>query len=351
MEDQNQGYTQDQGMEQFYKLESAPKNKKKGRIRNGLKIWLIIVLCIAAFAIITGVAVKELFSDPVATTPTESYIGILYVEGVIARGNVDSWGRAVDYQHDFTLDTIDELIMDEKNKGLILYIDSPGGGVYESDELYFKIKEYQEQTGRPVYSYMASMAASGGYYISAPTDMIFANRNCWTGSIGVTIGTLYDISDFLENYGIQATTITAGRNKAMGSMVDPLTGEQLAIFQSLVDEAYWQFINIVAEGREMDIERVRELSDGRIYTAEQALNNGLIDAISAYGGAVHHMADTYGLEDALLYDIYYQDTNFMGWLFSELPLFQKTGSDAEAVLSLIRNDVEFPISYICEMLK
>ncbi len=351
MEDQNQANNQDPSMEQFYTLESAPKSTKKGRVHKGLKIWLIIILCIAAFSIITGVAVNELFSDPVAETPTESYIGVLYVEGVIARGNVDSWGRAIDYQHDFTLNTIDDLIMDEENKGLILYIDSPGGGVYESDELYFKIREYQEETGRPVYSYMASMAASGGYYISAPTDMIFANRNCWTGSIGVTIGTLYDISDFLETYGIHTTTITAGRNKAMGSMVDPLTHEQLAIFQSLVDEAYDQFIDIVAEGRQMDKEKVRELSDGRIYTAEQALNINLIDAVAPYEGAVRHMADTYGLEDALLYDIYYRDNSFMGRLFNKLPLFQKTGSDAEAVLSLIGNDVKFPISYICEILK
>jgi len=349
MEDQNQNNNQEQDLEQIYKLESAPKSKKNGR--KGLKIWLIIILCIVAFAIITSLAVRELFPDPVTATPTRSYVGVLYVEGVIARGNVDSWGRAVDYQHDFTINTIDRLISDENNKGLILYIDSPGGGVYESDELYFKIKEYQQQTGRPVYAYMASMAASGGYYISAPADMIFANRNCWTGSIGVTIGTFYNISEFLENYGIHTTTITAGKNKAMGSLVDPLTDEQLDIFQSLVDEAYDQFIDIVADGRQMDRDRVRELSDGRIYTAQQALDIGLIDAVAPYEGAIQHMADTYGLEDALLYDIYYQDTSFMGRLFSKLPLFQKNGSDAEAVLSLIKRDVEFPISYICEMLK
>ena len=113
-----------------------------------------------------------------------------------------------------------------------------------------KLKEYKEKTKRPVYAYMGSMAASGGYYISAPADMIFANRNCWTGSIGVTIGTLYDLSGFLERHGIKAVTIASGRNKSMGSIVDPLTDEQRRIFQSLVDEAYDQFVNIVAEERQ-----------------------------------------------------------------------------------------------------
>ena len=251
MQDQNQ----DQSMEQIYRFESPSENEKRGR--KGLKIWIIILLCIVAFGVILGLAFNKLFPDPVPAAPAESYVGVLYVEGVIARGNVDSWGRAVDYQHDFTINAIDSLIYDWNYKGLILYVDSPGGGVYESDELYYKIKEYQKKTGRPVYSYMASMATSGGYYISAPSDMIFANRNCWTGSIGVTIGTLYDLSGFLEKYGIDTVTITAGKNKSMGSVVDPLTDEQLEIFQSLVDEAYDQFVGIVAEGRNMEIDRPR----------------------------------------------------------------------------------------------
>jgi protease-4 len=180
--------------------------------------------------------------------------------------------------------------------------------------------------------------------------MIFANRNCWTGSIGVTIGTLYDLSGFLERHGIKAVTIASGRNKSMGSIVDPLTDEQRRIFQSLVDEAYDQFVNIVAEERQMDIDRVRELADGRIYTANQALEVDLIDGVATYDEAVRHMADTYGLGDALLYDIRYQDDSLIGRLFSKLPLPQKTDSDVEAILSLVHKDARFPISYVCELL-
>ncbi len=345
MEEQTHG----QGIEQIYQFDPLPEKKKRGR--KGLKIWLIIVLCIVAFFVVMGLAVNWLFGDSVAPAPEQPYVGVLYVEGAIVRGNTDSWGRAVDYQHDFSINAIENLIYDSYNRGLILYVNSPGGGIYESDELYLKIREYKEATGRPVYAYMASMAASGGYYISAPADMIFANRNCWTGSIGVTIGTFYNISGFLETYGIDTVTITSGRNKAMGSMVDPLTNEQIAIFQALVDEAYDQFVGIVAEERQMDAGTVRELADGRIYTALQAEENGLIDAVATYEEALTHMADTYDLGHALLYDIYYKDDSFISQLLGRLPLPERYGSDADVILSLIRSDTGFPISYLCTMLR
>ena len=133
---------------------------------------------------------------------------------------------------------------------------------------------------------MQSQATSGGYYISASCDKIIANRNCWTGSIGVTMGTLMDISELLENLGIKTNTITSGANKAMGSSYEAMTEEQREIFQSLIDEAYDQFVGIVADGRDMSEKEVRKIADGRIYTAKQALDNGLIDAIGTMEDAV-----------------------------------------------------------------
>ncbi len=335
-------------MNQIYKFDPPPEKKRKGR--KGLKIWLIVVACIVVFGAVIAFTTNALFSSPAATLPTEPYVGVLYVEGVIAQNNVDTWGRAIDYQHDFTIKSIDQLIKDKNNRGMIICVDSPGGGVYESDELYFKIKEYKNKTGRPVFSYMKSMAASGGYYISAPADMIYANRNCWTGSIGVTIGTLYDLSGLLEKYGVETVTITSGRNKSMGSIVDPLTDEQRKIFQSLVDEAYDQFVGIVAEGRNMDPEKVKELADGRIYTAKQALELGLVDVVCSYEDAISHMADNYALEGYILHDMRYRDNSFMGRLLGQFPLPQRAGSDVETILSMIKNDVAFPVSYLSEVL-
>ncbi|NLY70135.1 MAG: signal peptide peptidase SppA [Clostridiales bacterium] len=313
-------------------------------------MWLIIIVVIVILALLFNSLVHNIIGKQDTTFPNKPYIGVLNVKGTITSMNTDMWGRRIGYQHDFTIKTIDRLIKDNNNKGLILFVDSPGGGIYEADELYLKLKEYKDKTNRPVYAYMASMAASGGYYVSTPADKILANRNCWTGSIGVTISTIFDISEFLERYGIKANTITAGRNKAMGSFVEPLTQEQIAIFQSLVDEAYYQFVNIVSEERDMDIDTVIEIADGRIYTAKQALDLNLVDGISSYDDTISDLKSSYGLEDCLVLEISYKDTSLFNRLFSRLPLPDISMNEAATILSLIKKDVNFPISYTCQIL-
>ena len=245
------------------------------------------------------------------------------------------------------------MIADDENKGMILYVDTPGGSVFASDELYFKIKEYQEKTERPVYASMQSMAASGGYYISAPCDKIIANRNCWTGSIGVTLGTMYDISELLDNLGIKTNTITSGANKAMGSNVEPMTSEQRAIFQSMVDEAYEQFVGIVAEGRDMKISKVKKLADGRIYTAKQALDNGLIDQIGTFEEAAADMKKTYALGDCAVESFTAPVTSDWTSLLGQAAgaASGKNSLSAEAIEQLLDLNGKFAFSYLCPIEK
>jgi len=264
---------------------------------------------------------------------------------------VDSWGIPYGYQHRWTLNEIDRLIHNPNNRGLILFVDSPGGGIYESDELYLKIKEYQSITGRPVYASMASMGASGAYYIAAAADQIFANRNCLTGSIGVTIGTFIDVSGFLDNHGIRTTTIDSGDNKSMGSFFDPLSPEQAAIFQSIVDEAYDQFVEIVAEERSMNISDARRIADGRIYTAKQALDAGLIDAVGNYKDALDQRRLEHNMFGFEVVEIRYV---YRSWLTNLIgnanPAGVRRGGDASAVLALLERQNTFPVSYLCEVL-
>ena len=156
-----------------------------------------------------------------------------------------------------------------RKSGILLRVDSPGGTVYESEELYRKLVAYKEETGRPVWTYMEHYAASGGYYISAPSDKIYANPNTTTGSIGVIMSG-YDMSGLYEKLGIRSVSITSGKNKDMSK----LTEEQIAIYQSSVDESFDRFVEIVADGRKMTEETVREIADGRTYTAKQAKANG-----------------------------------------------------------------------------
>ena len=121
---------------------------------------------------------------------THDYIARLDIKGTIQEKNET-------YNQAWLLDTIDCLINDDKNKGLFIFVDSPGGTVYEADELYLKLCEYKE-SGRPIYAYFAHMAASGGYYIGCAADYIMTNRNCTTGSIGVIAGQFIDITELLD---------------------------------------------------------------------------------------------------------------------------------------------------------
>lgn len=213
--------------------------------------------------------------------PKDDYIGVINIVGEIGRGSSNSLTSENGYNHSLYMNYIDEMIESKDNRGIMLYVDSPGGTVYESDELYLKIMEYKEKTQRPVWAYFASQACSGGYYIAMAADKIYANRNAWTGSIGVIVS-LMNCKDLYDKIGIKEIDITSGKNKAMGSAGLDLTEEQYDILQSLVDEAYDQFVGIVADGRSMDEARVRKIADGRIYTAKQALELNMIDKISSW---------------------------------------------------------------------
>ncbi len=211
-------------------------------------------------------------------------IARIKIEGVIQK-------EGETYNQKWLLETIEKLTKDKKNGAIILYIDSPGGSVYESDEVYLAIKKYKEETKRPVYAYFASLAASGGYYIGCAADKIIANRNTMTGSIGVIAARFVDLSEPMKKYGIKSETIHSGKNKTMGSISQPVTDEQRQIMQSLSDECYEQFTGIVAESRKMDIEKVKELADGRVYSASQAKNLGLVDEIASFDDAIEMLKE------------------------------------------------------------
>lgn len=211
-------------------------------------------------------------------------IARIKIEGVIQK-------EGETYNQKWLLETIEKISKDKKNCAIILYIDSPGGSVYESDEAYLALKKYKEETKRPVYAYFASLAASGGYYIGCAADKIIANRNTITGSIGVISARFIDLSEPMKKYGIKSETIHSGRNKTMGSISQPVTDEQRQIMQSLSDECYQQFTGIVTESRKLDIEKVKELADGRVYSATQAKNLGLVDEIASFDEAVEMLKE------------------------------------------------------------
>lgn len=224
----------------------------------------------------------DTYADDSSYLPEEDFIGQVSVVGdIVDYGDMYYDYEYYSYDHQWTLGYIDELADSAENKGLLLYVDSPGGGIYESDELYLKLMEYKEKTGRPIWTYMAREACSGGYYIAMASDRIFCNRNGLTGSIGVIL-TLDDYTKFMQDLGIEQINISSGVNKAMGSANVKMTEDQQQILQSMVDESFEQFVDVVATGRNMAVDQVKALADGRVYTPKQALKLQLIDEITTF---------------------------------------------------------------------
>ena len=180
----------------------------------------------------TSSIVKDMFSsvsgDSNIELPNKDFVGVINIEGEIGASSSNSLTSDSTYNHDFYLKYIEKMEKSDKNKGILLYVDSPGGAVYESDEMYLKLMEYKEKTKRPIWAYFASQACSGGYYISMAADKIYANRNCWTGSIGVIVS-LTNCKKLYDKLGIKEIDITSGKNKAMGSQGLELTKEQRGI--------------------------------------------------------------------------------------------------------------------------
>ena len=265
----------------------------------GLVIAAILFIMVGVSSVLTNTWSEKILKESMGELLTEvdgfnppsgDYIAIVTVQGTIQeQTETGVFDVPVGYQHITTLDYIDNLMDDSDNKGILLYVDSPGGTVYESEELYLKLKEYKEETGRPIWDYMAHYAASGGYMISMAADKIYANPNTTTGSIGVIMSG-FDMTGLYEKLGIRYFSITSGEYKDSSKM----TEEQIAIYQEQVDEYYNKFVGIVSEGRGMEDAAVRAIADGRVYTASQALEKGLIDEISLYEDMTAAMSSELG---------------------------------------------------------
>ncbi|MCK4388238.1 MAG: signal peptide peptidase SppA [Dehalococcoidia bacterium] len=172
---------------------------------------------------------------------------------------------------------------DTSVKAVILRVESPGGGVAPCQEILEEIE--QAKQSKPVVVSMGSMAASGGYYISCKADRIVALPGTLTGSIGV-IAQIPNLKGLFDKLGIEMQTFTGGEHKDMYAGYRNLTPEEQEIMQSLVDEYYEQFVDVVAEGRGMDKEEVRSLATGQLYTGVEAKELGLVDELGGLDKAV-----------------------------------------------------------------
>lgn len=183
------------------------------------------------------------------------------------------------------LEQLDKARTDPNVKAVVLRINSPGGTVVASELMHQEILDFKK-TGKPVVAVLMDVAASGGYYVACACDEIIAQPSTVTGSIGV-IMQLFDLSGTMNMIGVKGDAITSGPNKDAGSPFRTMKPEERELFQKMVADMYDRFVEVVVAGRpKLDEARVRKLADGRVYTARQALDAGLIDRIASMKEAI-----------------------------------------------------------------
>ncbi|MBC8325894.1 MAG: signal peptide peptidase SppA [Verrucomicrobia subdivision 3 bacterium] len=252
-------------------------------------------------------APADLYSETIVRSgDTGERIAIVPVTGVITSYGLSAEQNMVTrIKKQFDLAAADSRI-----KAVILHIDSPGGEVLASDEIHKAIVDFQADTGKPVIASMGGMAASGGYYVAAPCQLIVANKLTITGSIGVIMQSI-NLHGLMDKVGVQAVTIKSGANKDMLSPFNPpedTSDEQQKILQDFIDSTYEQFATIVKDGREKKGRRTnkhakelvadwKDYADGRILTGAQALELGMVDKLGNFDAAIRLAEDITGIPE------------------------------------------------------
>ena len=208
-------------------------------------------------------------------------IGILEVKGPIADSTL-------------LLTQIKEFSEQDNIKAVVARIDSPGGGVAPSQEIYAELKLLAAK--KPLVVSMGSVAASGGYYLAVASEHIFANPGSITGSIGV-IMSFPNYRELLGKVGVQTEVVKSGRFKDIGSATRPFTAADRTLLQGMIDDVHQQFVEAVSEGRHMPVDRLKPFVDGRIFTGRQAKEIGLIDELGTLNDAIRYAAKVAGIDE------------------------------------------------------
>jgi protease-4 len=206
-------------------------------------------------------------------------IAVIDIDGLMV--NREKWGLLGrgDNPVSTFVEKLDKAREDPRVKAVVLRLNSPGGTVGASDIMHYELKEFKKKSNKPVVASLLGVAASGAYYLACGSDGIIAQPSCVTGSIGTIIQTV-SFEGTMAKLGIKSVAIKSGDLKDMASPLHDLSEEEREVLQGIITQFYEQFLAVVAEGRkQLEGQRLRELADGRVFTAEEALGHGLIDRV------------------------------------------------------------------------
>src|SRR5215210_2231005 len=241
----------------------------------GLAVFAVVL--ILTLGIAGGPTAPVIYDEEYVSGDGPEKVAVVPVEGTIASADDSLGGTQPTATPEGLADALRQAGQDTSVVAVVLEINSPGGGVTASDEMHQSILDFKENTGKPVVVSMGDTAASGGYYISTAADRIVANETTLTGSLGV-IFQLNNFAEAADKYGIKQVVIKSGEYKDMGNAFREMRPDEREIFQSIVDESYSEFVDVISEGRRIPEDRVREIADGRVYSGSQAKDLGLVDS-------------------------------------------------------------------------
>ena len=323
------------------------------------KKWAVIVLAIILLvatslsSIGTSTFDEENYTDnflsrlgqPVEVIEEEGSTGSRILK-INVDGTIDGLEQPGGYSQETTLYAVEQIQEDPSIEAVLLSLDTPGGSVYEIREVYDLMMKVKEETDIPVYASMGSMAASGGVYYAMMAEEVYASPETWTGSIGVIMSTL-NLEGLFDKIGLEERVFKTGDLKDMGSASREITEEEEEVFESMIDESFDRFVQVVMDGRDMEEDVVREIADGRIYTAQQAQEIDLIDDILYEDQVIDKMKSDLGLENPQIFSFEKQSSSFTSFLpFMDADLISRLGkSELEQTMEEIEKMSQLQIEY------
>lgn len=300
------------GGEGFSGLPPRPRRRRSRPRVLPIFLGIILVMGFAGFALLSFISFfitsagggNPLSGLSLGGAP----IALVRINDVIAPGE----------NYNFWMESLQKIGENDSIQGVVLRIESPGGSVASSQELYDEVLHLRNEAGKTVYVSMGDVAASGGYYVASAADRIFANKGTLTGSVGV-ISTSYRVEELAKDWGIEVEVIKSGRFKDAGSMFRPMTPEEQQMFELLINNAYDQFVADILLEREEELRTALEefddwekylfdqpeeadaeafllqIADGRVYSGEQAHELGLVDEIGALNATIDRLTEDLGL--------------------------------------------------------
>ena len=252
-------------------MEMVGSEKKKSPLAKRLLFLALILLALVGISSITSEWVQQ---------GTKNRIGIVDITGLITDSQ-------------YITNQVKKFRQDKRIRGIILRIDSPGGAVGPSQEIYGEVLKTRE-SGKTIYASMGALAASGGYYIASAAEKIFANPGTLTGSIGVIMA-FSNAKGLMEKIGLQPEIVKAGEYKDIGSPARAMTQKERNLLQSVVTDVHQQFIEAVASGRDISVAEVTKIADGRILTGRQAYSLNLVDQLGGLQVSIDQLAHKVGI--------------------------------------------------------